>query len=98
MHPSSQKAVIDAIQRMTCDRNITGTVRVKVSPSSARIDIDFDNRKYIGRLRLQLQGDKYIVYMMDKDEGKIMSSAAASTKSAYLEIKNAADARLFVKW
>lgn len=98
MHPSSQKAIVAAIEGLTSNAKVSGVVRITGNVNRTRIDITYDNRKYIGRLRLELQGDKYLVYMMDKAEGKIAASDTHSSKSAYLEIKNVAEARLFVKW
>lgn len=98
MHAISQKAIIETIQRLAPNIKIKGTVRVTVNKSQTRIDISYDNRKYIGRLRLQLLDDKYLVYFMDKTEGKIAVSDNHSSKSAYMEIKNKADAVLFAKW
>lgn len=98
MHPSSQRAVIATLVRLSSTLLIKGNVRVNVSTGQNKIDISYDNRKYIGRIRLELQGDKYLVYMMDKAEGKIATSDNHASKSAYMEITNNADAKLFVKW
>ena len=78
--------------------NITGTVGVKSYADDTVIDINYDNRKYIGRVRLLWCDDRFIVYMMDKAEGKIESSKLKNSKSAYLLIKSTADAKKFVKW
>jgi hypothetical protein len=98
MHLNSQKAIITRIQRLEANVKIDGDVRVTVSKNKNRIDISYDNRKYIGRLRLELQVDKFLVYLMDKANGKISGSTKHSSKSAYMEIKTISDAVAFVKW
>lgn len=98
LHAHSKKAIAATIEALVDNLNIKGTVRVKASPDKSVIDISFDNRKYIGRVRLELQEDKYLVYLMDKANGKISSSDKHASKSAYMEIKNKAEAVLFVKW
>lgn len=97
MHANTQKAIIAHIQRLEANVKIKGTVKVVVNKNNNRIDISYDNRKYIGRLRFQLQDDRFVGYFMDKDEGKIASSEARSSKSAYLAIESVAQARDFVK-
>ena len=98
MHASSQKAIIDGLKRLENNNKIKGVVRVTVNKTQTRIDIQYDRRKYIGRLRLELQDDKYLVYLMDKDEGKISSSDLRSSKSAYMELKNRFDIVKFERW
>lgn len=99
MHASTKKAIVKVIQGLEENFDIKGKVKVVVSDlTKKRIDISYDNRKYIGRLRLELQDDKYVVYLMDKEQGKIASSDAHAAKSAYLVIDSIASARLFCKW
>lgn len=98
MHHKSHRAIVDAIQAMAGNFDIKGTVRVNTNVNETRIDISLDNRKYIGRVRLELQGDKFLIYLMDKTNGKIATSDQHSAKSAYLEIKNKKEAALFIKW
>jgi hypothetical protein len=98
MHHKSHRAIVDTVQALVSNFDIKGTVRVNTNAAETRIDISLDNRKYIGRVRLELSGDKFLVYLMDKTNGKIATSDQHSAKSAYLEIKNKKEADLFVKW
>lgn len=97
MSTKSKNAIVRIVKALRDSLNITGTVRVKVSEDENVIDISFDNRKYIGRLRLEWKADRFAVYLMDK-EGKVDISEDHATKSVYLNLKTAADARKFVKW
>jgi hypothetical protein len=98
LHLHTIRAIANAIQTLVDHPKINGTVRVVTKLDKSQIDISFDNRKYIGRIRLELQEDKYLVYLMDKANGKISTSDKHASKSAYMEIKNKAEATLFVKW
>lgn len=98
IHPSSQKAILNQLEAMPGKLRMATSVKVKISDSKKVIDITYDNRKYIGRLQLVLQGDKYLVYFMDKENGKITSTDAHSSKSAYLEINDVKQAKEFVRW
>lgn len=98
MATQSKNSIINAIFGLRDNRNIPGVVRVVANPENTVIDVSFDNRKYIGRLRLEWKGDKYAVYLMDKDEGKVINSDYVAAKGVYLLIKTASDARKFIKW
>lgn len=98
MATRSKNAIVRIIKSLRDNPNISGVVNVKSNDDDSIIDINFDNRKYIGRLRLEWQRDRYAVYLMDKAQGKLDISELHATKSVYLLIKTAPDARKFVKW
>lgn len=98
MSIKSKNAIVRIVKELRDSKNITGTIRVKVSDDENTIDVSFDNRKYIGRLRLEWKSDRFAVYLMDKAEGKVDISEDHATKSVYLNVKTASDARKFVKW
>lgn len=98
MATRSKNPIVKAILSLRNNRNIDGVVRVVVNEQETVVDISYDNRKYIGRLRLEWKGDKFAVYLMDKSEGKVINSDYVAAKGVYLLIETAADARKFIKW
>lgn len=98
MATQSKNAIVKIILAMRNSRNISGAVRITPNNDETVIDISYDSRKYIGRLRLEWKGDKFAVYLMDKREGKVINSTYSAAKGVYLLINTAADARKFVKW
>lgn len=97
MATRSKNSIVKAILSLRTNKNIPGTVRVKANEDDSVIDINFDGRKYIGRVRLEWHGDRFAVYLVDKHEGKI-GSDIAHKKQVYLLIKTAGDAKKFIKW
>lgn len=98
MATRSKNSIVRIIKTLRDNHNIAGDVRVKISEDESVIDISYDNRKYIGRLRLEWHRDRFAVYLADKDEGKVAINEHSHSKSVYLLIKTAPDARKFVKW
>jgi hypothetical protein len=98
MATTSKNAIVAVLTKLRHSEDIPGIARVRLLDNNDVIEINFDERKYIGRVRLEWAGDRYTVYMVDKDSGKIKSTTAPNTKHAYLSIKTAADARKFNKW
>lgn len=92
MNVKSQNAIIKALSAMPHSLRMIGAVKVVIN--NKNIDISFDGRKCIGRVRLELQDNKYIVYFMKK-EGDVL---VPTTAGAYMAINDVSEAKLFVKW
>lgn len=92
MNVKSQNAIIKIISAMPHDLRMVGEVKVVINNN--KIDISFDGRKCIGRLRLELQNDKYVAYFMKKEGNHLVYT----TTGAYMAVEDAAEAKLFVKW
>lgn len=98
MASQSKNFIVRQIRTLRNNQNIPGVARVKFNDDETVCDIHLDGRKYIGRMRLEWHGDRFTVYLVDKEVGKVVTGDYSHAKGAYLSIKTAADARLFTKW
>lgn len=98
MHGNSKKAIINAIQGLNAAVGINHDISVKVSEDGNTIDIAMDRRRYIGRVRMIMMNDKYVAYLIDREEGKIKGSKKSRARAVYMVINDHSDAKKFVKW
>ncbi len=98
MATRSKNFIIKALLSLKDNKNIKGKVNVDVSEDGKTIDISWGTRKYVGRVELRWRHNRFIVYLMDKDEGRMIPSDKSWAKQAYLVICDTPDARKFIKW
>lgn len=88
--------VIDKIKPTSFE--VDGTVNVKILPDYSLININYDNRLYVGRFRLIWENDQYNVYFVHKKLGvAFRNKSEKGTKGAYMKIETVKDVRSFVK-
>lgn len=97
MSTRSLQPIIDIILSLIDHKDVDGDVNIESGKKVTTLKIDFDKRKYIGRMKLVWKRDHYDVYLTDKVTGKIKASKLPFSKSVYFRIETAADARKFVK-
>src|SRR5690606_26169244 len=89
--------IIKTLLKLHKTEELSGAVHVVVSQDEKEINIDYDHRKFIGRMALHWKGDHFLVYFADKATGIVTHADYSAAKSSYFRINNVKDARKFVK-